>query len=305
MFSFRLVPGWLFALALDAIHQFDETWILVHIGPVWIRLKPLVVFVAETDGSLQPSQRFDLATLQKVSRGEPVRNVVIGFGNLPDFRRELFVSLRVLSLRAETDCEDGPDTVDLRMLLQNLLKDLDRVVNLAFIVKNTGGEDSDYRVFRFDLEALGQLTLRFFILALIHENARAVVTRQHAFARIQAHHAIETAQRFFIIAVESRNYAAHKPHARIVWILISQQINFRARLLFLTAGEINEHHVHARFEQSRIELQRFAKRVLRLLLIAGLAESFQHAIDVTTAECGIGKREVRIDLDRAAEVFDS
>src|ERR1043166_4455730 len=109
MFSFRLVPGWLFALVLDAIHQFDETWILVHVSPVWIRLEPLVVFIAETDGSFQPAQRFDLTALQKISRREPVRNVVIGFSHLPDFRRELFVRFRVLSLRAETDGEDGPD----------------------------------------------------------------------------------------------------------------------------------------------------------------------------------------------------
>src|ERR1051325_166493 len=88
MFSFRLVPGWLFALALDAIHQFDETWILVHVGPVWIRLEPLVVFIAKTDCSLQPPQRFDLTPLQKISRRKPVRNVVIGFSHLPAFRRE-------------------------------------------------------------------------------------------------------------------------------------------------------------------------------------------------------------------------
>src|SRR6185369_10871033 len=110
---FSLVPGRLFALALDAIHQFDETWILVHVGPVWIRLKPFVVFVAETDGGLQPSQRFHLATLQKICGCEPVRNIIIGLSHLPDFRRELFVCFRVLTLRAETDCEDGPHTVDL------------------------------------------------------------------------------------------------------------------------------------------------------------------------------------------------
>src|SRR5678816_4339114 len=130
---FSLVSGWLFALALDAIHQFDETWILVHVSPVWIRLKPLVILIAETDGSFQPSQRFDLSPLQKISRREPVRDVVIGFGNLPDFRRELFVCLRVLSLRAETDGEDRPHAIDLRVLLQNLLEDLDRFVDLAFV----------------------------------------------------------------------------------------------------------------------------------------------------------------------------
>src|SRR5919106_4245759 len=155
MFSFRLVPGWLFALALNAIHQFDETWILVHVSPVWIRLKPLVVLVAKSDGSFQPSQRFNLPALQKISRREPVRNIVIGFGDLPDSRRELFVCLRVLTLRAETDGEDGPDAVDLRMLLQNLLQDLYRFVDLVFVVKNARVENSDQRMFGLEFGALG------------------------------------------------------------------------------------------------------------------------------------------------------
>src|ERR1043165_6665502 len=183
MFSFRLVPGWLFPLALDAIHQFDETWILVHVSPVWIRLKPFVVLVAQIDGGLQPSQRLDLAALQKISRREPVRDVVIGLGDLPDFRRDLFVCFRVLSLRAETDGEDGPHAIYLRMLLQNYLKHLDRVFDLAFVVKHAGGEDADQRMFRLGLEALGQLALCFFILALVHENARAVITGAHGSAR--------------------------------------------------------------------------------------------------------------------------
>src|ERR1051326_4448483 len=248
MFSFRLVPGWLFALALDAIHQFDETWILMHVSPVWIRLEPLVVFIAKTDGSLQPSQRFDLTALQKISRREPIRNIVIGFSYLPDFRRELFVCFRVLSLRAETDRENRSNTVDLRRLLQNLLKDLDRFVDLAFVVKHARRENSDQRMFGLDFMTLSEFAESLFILALIHEDARAIITGQHSFARIQLHHPIETAQRLFILAVESRNYAAHKPHARIVRILIPEQIDFRARFLFLAAGEIDEHHVHARFE---------------------------------------------------------
>jgi len=132
MFSFRLVPGWLFALAFDASHQFDETWILVHVSPVWIGLKPLVILIAETDSSFQPSQCLDLSPLQKISRREPVRNIVIGFGDLPDFRRELFICLRVLTLRAETDGEDRPYAVDLRMLLQDLLEDLYRFVDLVW-----------------------------------------------------------------------------------------------------------------------------------------------------------------------------
>src|SRR5215510_9149765 len=136
MFSFRLVPGWLFTSAFDAIHQLDETWILVHISPVWIRLKPLVILIAETDGGFQPAQRLDLSTLQKVSRREPVRNVVIGFGDLPDFRRELFIGLGMLPLRAQRDCEDGPDAIDLRRLLQNLLQNPYRFVDLTFVVKH-------------------------------------------------------------------------------------------------------------------------------------------------------------------------
>src|SRR5215211_27605 len=167
MFSFRLVPGWLFALALDAVHQFDETWILVHVSPVWIRLKPLVILIAETDGSFQPSKRFDLSPLQKISRREPVRNIVIGFGYLPDFRRELFVCFRVLTLRAQTDCEDRSHAIDLRVLLQNLLEDIERFVNFAFVIKHPRCENSNQRMFGFDFMTLSELPGGLFELALI------------------------------------------------------------------------------------------------------------------------------------------
>src|SRR6185369_2282726 len=117
-----------------------------------------------------------LPSLQQISRRKPVRDVVIGFGNLPDFRRELLVSFRVLTLRAETDGENWPHAVDLRMLLQDHLEDFDRVVDLAFVEKHARREDSDQRVLGFGFETLSQLTLRFVKLALVHENARAIVT---------------------------------------------------------------------------------------------------------------------------------
>src|SRR5215210_904763 len=139
MFSFRLVPG-LLAVVLDTVHQFNETWIPVHVGPVWIRFKPLVVLVAETDRRLQPSQRFHLAALQQVSRRKPVGDIVVGFGDLPDFRRQLLVCLGVLSLGTEGDGKDRSYAVDLRMSLQHLLKDLDGLVNLTFVVKNARPE---------------------------------------------------------------------------------------------------------------------------------------------------------------------
>ena len=104
-------------MALDAIHQFDETWILVHVGPVWIRLKPLVVFISETNRRLQPSQRFHVAALQKICGRKPVGYIVIRFGDLPYFWRELFVGLRVLSLRAQTDRKNRPYAIHLRVPL--------------------------------------------------------------------------------------------------------------------------------------------------------------------------------------------
>src|SRR6185369_4439374 len=129
MFSFRLVPGWLFALALNAVHQFDETWILVHVGPVWIRLKPLVIFISETDRGFQPSQCLDLAALQEISGSEPVRDIVIRLRDLSNLGRELFVGPGVLSLRAQTDRENRSHAIDLRMALQDLLKNLDSLVD--------------------------------------------------------------------------------------------------------------------------------------------------------------------------------
>ena len=51
-------------------------------------------------------------------------------------------------------------------------------------------------------------------------------------------------------------------------------------------------------------VKRFSKSILRFLVIARLAQTFQDAIDVATAQRGVSEREVGIDLDRAAEVFD-
>src|ERR1044071_9337885 len=111
------------------------------------------------------------------------------------------------------------------MLLQDLLEDLYRFIDLVFVVKNARTEDSNQRMFGFDLSTLSEFALSFFVLALIHENSSAVITRQHSFAGIQAHHAIETAQRLFIITIQTSNHAAHKPNTRIVRILIPEQLN--------------------------------------------------------------------------------
>src|SRR6185369_15198860 len=209
-----------------------------------------------------------------------------------------------LSLRAQRDREDRSHTVYLRMSLQHLLKNLDGFVNRTLVVKNTRAKDFDQRMFGFDRLALIELAHRFFIFTLIHEDARAIVTRQHLFARIQPHHAIETAQRLFVIAVEPRNHATHKLHTRIIRILVTQRVNCLARFLLLSTGEIDEHHVHARLEQPRIERQRFSKSILCFLVIARLAQTFQDTIDVATSERGVSECEVWIDLDRAPEVFD-
>src|SRR5215204_6093287 len=116
MFSCRLVPG-LLAVTLDAVHQLGEAWILMHVAPVWIRLKPFVVLIPETNGGLQPSQRFDLTTLQEVTRGKPVGYIVIGLRHLPNFRRQLFICFSVLSLGTQADGKDRPHAVHLRVTL--------------------------------------------------------------------------------------------------------------------------------------------------------------------------------------------
>src|SRR2546423_2105148 len=121
MFSLSLVPGRQLTLALDAIHQFNETWIFVHVSPVWIRLKPLVVFIAQAHSRLQPTQCLNLPALQKISRREPVSDIVISLRDLPDFRRQLFVGFCVLSLGTKTDRENRTHTIHLRVFLKNLL----------------------------------------------------------------------------------------------------------------------------------------------------------------------------------------
>src|SRR5215213_647948 len=172
------------------------------------------------------------------------------------------------------------------------MKDVDGLVNLAFVVKNTCAKYFDQWMFWLDLRALIKLANRLFILALIHEDPCAIVTCQHLFTWIQPYHTIETAQRLFVIAVEPCDHASHKLHTRIVRIFVAQRIDCLARLLLLSTGEVDEHHVHARFEQARVECQSFSKSVLGLVVIARLAQALQHAIDVTTSNSGVSEREV-------------
>src|SRR5687767_15840039 len=89
----------------------------------------------------------------------------------------------------------------------------------------------------FELGALVQLAQRLIVVLLVHEDARAVVTCQNSLAGIELDHAIVTAQRLFVIAVKPRHYSANKLHARIVRILLTQHLDRRSRLLFLTRSE--------------------------------------------------------------------
>ena len=90
----------------------------------------------------------------------------------------------------------------------------------------------------------------------------------------------------------------------IVGILLPQPLNLLARLLLLPLGEIDENHVHARFEKLWIECQRPLEDDFGLLMITCFAQPFENAIYVTATERGIGQGKIGIELDCSLEVLD-
>src|ERR1041385_8440539 len=91
---------------------------------------------------------------------------------------------------------------------------------------------------------------------------------------------------------------------RLVRRLASRAFDFIARLLFLPAPQIHEYHQHARFENVRIDRERFRERLLSALVIFRPAKPFEDAIDVTRAEPVVREREVWIELNSALEMLD-
>ena len=89
--------------------------------------------------------------------------------------------------------------------------------------------------------------------AEVSQDARAVVANHYALVRIQLQHSIQTAQSFVVIAIQPRDHAAHEMHARIVGRLALQLVNRRAGFRFFAARQVDKNHVHARFDQMRIE----------------------------------------------------
>src|SRR6185369_5470788 len=145
----------------------------------------------------------------------------------------------------ETDGENRPDAVHLRMPLQHALKGLRGLVDLIAVVKDARADNLNHRMFRFQRRPLIKLPQSLVVLLLIHEDARAIVTGHDTLTRIQPDHTIETAKRLLVIAVETSHDGPHKLHTRIVRILITQRLDLGARLLFLSTGEIDEHHVRS------------------------------------------------------------
>src|SRR6185436_8050184 len=96
----------------------------------------------------------------------------------------------------------------------------------------------------------------------------------------------------------------HEVDHRLVRRLASCAFDFIARLLFLTTPEIHKHHQHARFEDVRIDRERFRERRFRALVIFRAAKSLEDAIDMTRAEPVVREREVWIELNRALEMLN-
>src|SRR5262245_42650717 len=91
---------------------------------------------------------------------------------------------------------------------------------------------------------------------------------------------------------------------RLVWRLASGALDFFTRLLFLTTPKVHKHHQHARFEDVRIDRERFGEGRFGAFIIFRSAKTFEDAVDVTGAESIVGEREVWIELNGALEMLD-
>src|SRR3990172_6983502 len=103
-------------------YKLKKARIIAQVCPVCIRLEPEVIFVAQPDGPFQPLKGLDLSPLKQVGRSQPVSNVMIRFSNFSHMVGQLLVRLSMLSLRAQTDCQNRADTIHFRMALKYLLK---------------------------------------------------------------------------------------------------------------------------------------------------------------------------------------
>ncbi len=150
-----------------------------------------------------------------------------------------------------------------------------------------------------------ELPKRLVKVAHVHVNQRAIEARDNMGRRIQTHQAIITAQRSTILAIETMQHCLDKVNHRLVWRFRARAFYLVACLLLLATPKVNKDHQHPRFEQLRIDGKRLSESDFSAFVILGSAETFEHAIHVSTHRGRLGQREVWIELDRTLKMFDS
>src|SRR4029079_11898977 len=128
-------------------------------------------------------------------------------------------------------------------------------------------------MFRLNRRALIQLMQRIFVTSLVHVDASTVVAGQYTITWIKARHSIKTSERAIVVAIESGNNAAHKLNTWIVWILLAQHLHLVSRLLLLASCQVDDDHLHSRFENTRFERQRFLESDLCFVMITSLSQT--------------------------------
>src|SRR5437762_13583770 len=92
-------------------------------------------------------------------------------------------------------------------------------------------------------------------------------------------------------------------HPHIVRKLGAEALNLSARFSLFVSRKVNEDHVHARFQQPRLQRQRSVKSNFGFFMIARLAQTLEHAIHITTSQGGISQRKILIEFYGVLKMF--
>ena len=175
------------------------------------------------------------------------------------------------------------------MLGKNLRQQISSAGCFAAVVKHARAKRFDQRVIRFDLCSFIKFSQGVCVSCLIHENARAIVADDDPLSRIQTGHSIKTAQRFFVVAIQSRQHGAGKVHTNVIRSFVSQFLGGAPGLLLFSPGHVDKDHVHARLEQFRIDGQRSLECFLRARVVIRFAQTFANAVGVGATQCALSQ----------------
>src|SRR5439155_26677485 len=170
---------------------------------------------------------------------------------------QLLARFFIEAKRAQESRIDRSNAIELWLLLKHLLENLSRLHMLAAIEKHLGAERFNEGMIRFEHGALIEFRHRFIVTALIKKDARAVVAGDDALSGIQSRHTLKAPQRLVVIAVEPSHNATGEMNTWIVGRFASKLLGHFARALLFTAGQVNQDRMPPRFQQIRIDRQRF------------------------------------------------